>query len=562
MVNGLELKLMVEELPEFKYTFGDPRTILMQYMLTFDNVETFINPNRPPAKSKVHTHECISNESKRALVPPKSTTAFETLLKEGTQPFMIIPLLTLTKASCRSGDTNTYKHMMYVLYNRITNEIERIDIKKYHIQGFKIKTSYKVIQTSLLPAIQEYDQECTFISEHDVTNQVLQTLHTDTSKYAYPPYIISYLQMRFKHPEESSKAIQKRVNRVRKGTFHKNWKKYVEFCQLHETYKCAGGKFHNLESGRCIIKSRKNMAKHGAEIVQRKCNKNEEYDVVQNKCINTKDKVNINIGMKDIMDIKLKKTVMLESVGSVKTALSAMMYIMSKHPDAYFVNPLIHGNQGKANKRQLKKKEISILWAYKQKLDDFKLAIPVGFWEAWEHGMMSPHRFLVAPMSLISRELGKHANVLIYDKTNNELERFDGLGAETSRHYNLVEADTQILAQFKEREGTHVPKDIKYFIPIDYCPRKTSVFQSKELDQIGFDDTRGNCAVWRLWYIDIRLGNYHLTRDKVVLYASKELEKFGNYPRFIKSYQAYVLKGIANMKKSKNKQHVPANNMS
>ena len=64
------------------------------------------------------------------------------------------------------------------------------------------------------------------------------------------------------------------------------------------------------------------------------------------------------------------------------------------------------------------------------------------------------------------------------------------------------------------------------------------------MDEISGSDIRGNCAVWRLWYIDTRLGNPHLTRNEVVKYAQNKLDSLGSLYKYIKSYQLHIMKYI------------------
>jgi hypothetical protein len=184
------------------------------------------------------------------------------------------------------------------------------------------------------------------------------------------------------------------------------------------------------------------------------------------------------------------------------------------------------------------KDQLAIRWAFDSKSKgQFKFSVFPDFWKYWSAGMKSSARFLIVLVSLRSRLGGNHANVLIYDKTNNELERFDGLGYQIHESYDIEELDKEIEAFFSA--GSSMPEGFTYYTPMDYCPR--FMMQYKELSESAeFADTRGNCAVWRLWYIDLRLSNPHLNRQQVVRYANKKVEAFGSFQKFIKAYQLYV----------------------
>ena len=73
----------------------------------------------------------------------------------------------------------------------------------------------------------------------------------------------------------------------------------------------------------------------------------------------------------------------------------------------------------------------------------------------------------------------------------------------------------------------------------------------KEINDIPGKDVRGNCAVWRIWYVHTRLANPHINRKDLILMASRKLENIGSFYKFIKSYQLYLLSAMKNKKQSK-----------
>lgn len=550
----LEAKLMLNQLEEFNYAVGDPRPLLMKYILrTFSTVETYLPMSKRSGEFKyssknLFAHTCVPHPKKenslaRGLAKPKeeSLKAFEEVLEKGSKAFFIIPMLLINKDVCKAGiPLNRSRHMMYALYNRRTHELERLDIKKYHIREFRIKPAFKVMKEKLLPIIEKKDDLCMMASEHDVTAGVMHRLGVQSTKYSFPIYLIAYLHERLSNPDENIKQIQKRVNRLSRNQILQYWKSYFDFRTSNVKPLCNDAQIPKLEQMRCLIKNRKNLAKYSVDPPVKECDKNLVYDYLQDKCVKKEKLVDINIALNKVVGRNVKKDSKFVSLGTAKTILASTTYILSQHPDARMVVPKVSHVRGK--------RDFSFIWAWKKETSKFELAIPEGFWEAWSEGMLSPARFLVVLLSLVSSQDGFHANVLIYDKTNNEMERFDGLGADTSPHYGLDEFDKLLPKIFHERVGVYVPSGMKYFTPIDYCPRKVAVFQSKELDEIGFDDLSGNCAVWRLWYIDARLSNPHLTRKQVVKFAMKKLEEYGSFPRFIKSYQDYITEQIGEKK--------------
>ena len=155
----LQHKLLVESLPEFKYKFGDMSTNLMKYMLTFDNVETYLKPIQYNTKLKmndVFLYGCKNLETRpgvvgRGLTFPRGEAleSIKSILLDGTQDFVIIPMMYMKmKMNCKSSKGNPGRtgHLFYLLYNRVTSELERIDMKKYHIEGYHFKTVRKLIE--------------------------------------------------------------------------------------------------------------------------------------------------------------------------------------------------------------------------------------------------------------------------------------------------------------------------------------------------------------------------------------------------------------------------------
>ena len=130
----------------------------------------------------------------------------------------------------------------------------------------------------------------------------------------------------------------------------------------------------------------------------------------------------------------------------------------------------------------------------------------------------------VVPLYAGVKTVFNHANILIYDLNNETLERFEPYGGQDTI-YNHKELDDMIINLMKEK---NIPIS-KYYSPLDYCPYK--IFQSKAYS----DDFY--CAMWSMWYADIRLKNPGLFRNKTVKIAiSKIKDNPYSYDKFIKNY--------------------------
>jgi hypothetical protein len=539
---SLKFKLGIEEFPEFLYTFGDPRPILGKFLMSSNKVDCVGFEN-----DQIFNMECKLKSSSdlkeygRVLKYPisKPYTQMLVKIKRGDMPFVLIPFMMSSKRPCIRKDTS--RHIMYVLYNRNTRELERIDIKKYHIKEFKIKHAFEKMKGQLHASLAKRVEKTVFISEHDVTKTFINKFKDVKDKHIlYPYFLIAYLKLRLEHPDLKSSQIYTLINKLNKKQIWEFWENFAsfrrEFDNTSKVKHCQEDKILKYETNRCITKSKQNLDKYSMTTQVKECPSDKHYSVILNRC--TRKPVDIDVIVNNLSNVATpNKHTKFAHLGGVKNTLLSIMFVMAKHQNAYFVNP---SQMASMSISTLKKKEYAIVWSWDENESTFKLTTPALFWETWNAGMLSSYRFIIAPVSLISNLAGCHANALIFDKSNNELERFDGLGADTHRSFEIDKADIEIQNMFTEQIGKFVP-NFKYIKPIDYCPRKKIIFQSKELDEIGFDDLRGNCAVWRTWYIDVRLANPHLTRNQVVKYASKKIDNLGSYNRFIKSYQKYIM---------------------
>ena len=543
--NTLVFKMLLEKQPEFRYTFGDPRTTLMRYLMkSYDNVMFYGQNPSKPKRSSMYVHTCTPSAAnpaslKRQFKKPDeaSLAMLDDAIKNGKAPFVILPILAINTGTC--VEANNSRHMVYGLYNRFTHELERIDIKKYHIRGFRIKLIFKSMKNSLTKHIETVDPGCYFVNEHDVTVPFLKKIKCNQGRYAYPFFLMAYLHERLSNPLETSGKIIRRVNKLSVKQVTAIWERYVQFqnsLRVSKNMLCDDEQVKNLESGRCVMKYSKRLTKHLVEAPVKECKSEQVFDILANRCVKKEKLIDINVRMNEVMSMSVAKDAELTSLGNNKTTLPAVMYVLSKHTNALLVNSVnkVTEKTGKG--------DFACQWRWNEESKSFDFSLPKDFWKNWKECMLASQRFLITLVSLVSKEGGLHANVLIYDKNRNELERFDGLGPNTANVYGMDDFDKTVKELFESKVGEYVPEKFKYFAPIDYCPRKVAVFQSKELDEVGFDDLKGNCAVWRLWYIDTRLANENLPRDKLVKYAMKKLENFGSFARFIKSYQAYIVK--------------------
>jgi hypothetical protein len=152
-----------------------------------------------------------------------------------------------------------------------------------------------------------------------------------------------------------------------------------------------------------------------------------------------------------------------------------------------------------------------------------------------------PHRFIVIPLDLVGTTFA-HANVLIYDKKTEELERFD---PNVETYYGWEDAIDNCV---KNTVSKYFPIK-KYYRPIDFCPQDKAFqfLQAKEPKQTG--NPKGFCKWWSQWYLDLRLAHPELSREEVIKAASKifsDKNLISSMTNFIKGYGIELLSDYEN----------------
>lgn len=597
MVKSMKVEKMNKVFPnpalldQFKYGSGDPLPMLMKYLLSLPNMTSYLSASDIGDKFTPRHAFYYTCEKKKEVVAEKTGGAvrdgirwggspdanvkapvkkvrvlrmpykenqikLEKLLNGGGSDIILIPVMIVNKYSCTDA-TNYSKHLNIVLYNRKTHEIERIDIKKNHLKNFKMKSVYNKIQEKLVPYIAKFDQEVdeNRLGEISVNAEFAKNFDYDI-KTLYPVYVIAYLNMRAKHPGANAEKIGEMVARMSLKSLVDVWETYYKFVAKSESgFVCDDDKIFKTETLKCVKRNSKSVKEllisSDAEL-DKKCKNGLVFDILTKKCTSADKAKNINIISNELKNINIYKEKGFMSLGGETATLLGSLFILSKHKNGHLVYPSekhMRAAIAKAEKSGVGRKEkkededmTRIVWRFNEETKKWNMNLPLGFWESWEEGMRDVGvRFIICLVSLNSKKGGKHANVLIYDKTTNELERFDPVGTAIHSSYNIGAFDNRVIKRFDEQKGIYVGDGFKYFKPIDFCPRK--VYQLKEMDEVGNTD-KGSCAVWRLWYIDVRLANPNLSREEVVALSMKKLEHLGSLKRFIKTYQVYISRNI------------------
>lgn len=527
-------------LDKFKYSFGDRTLGMLKYMLSLKNVTSYVDDVetlKPNMLIRYHCMKDAENPKKRTRVlqmpRTKISAQMDAMLQDPAQPIVVLPVMLIHL--CRSQK----RHMNYFLYNKKTHEIDRIDIKKYHVHPFKITLFTKSFISDLLPKIIEIDPKVVKTDDIEVSLAFMKRFPSRTAQSLYPVYMAVYLHLRSKYPAYKATTIQSKIAKLSNGEIATIWKAYEAYATDDDT-QCDDSFVFNTETLRCNQRGTRAFANVLIDKPAKTCKHDKVYDVFTKRCTNiAKLKENTDIMLDGIMKYDIRAGFKFKSLGSVSNVIKSCMFVMSKHSNGHLILP---SDIGKSHE----KKEVCMIWGWNESTNDFHFSIPSYYWTSWDKGMLDGKvRFIISLVSLTSSLGGHHANLLLYDKQTNEIERFDGQGQELHKSYNPDGLDKQFKALFEAQKGIHLPEKFKYYTPLDFCP-KMGFFQSKESGQTRyFKDARGNCAVWRLWYMDIRLKNPDLSRKDVVNISLKKISNFGSFRRFIKLYQAYIQDSVA-----------------
>lgn len=146
------------------------------------------------------------------------------------------------------------------------------------------------------------------------------------------------------------------------------------------------------------------------------------------------------------------------------------------------------------------------------------------------------------PLSSMSKL--NHANLMLYDKQTNMLERFEPYGGsfnsaddyDTDKIDSVLKQSIDNLSDVLLSNGIITDK-IQYVSPFLICPeRGHQKIQEGESQQIP-SDPAGFCAAWSIWYANLRLANPNISREKVMQMSIDTL-------RNSKKVKATIFQGI------------------
>lgn len=149
------------------------------------------------------------------------------------------------------------------------------------------------------------------------------------------------------------------------------------------------------------------------------------------------------------------------------------------------------------------------------------------------------YRWLIVPIGIEVNSFF-HANYLLIDIKLMEIERFEPHGAYPPIGLNYEpELLDLYISNYIEESGLK----FNYFKPKNYLPKIS--FQTIEINELKSDyigDPNGFCALWCIWWIDMRISNPNISRNKLVKQLNKELiNNKLSYKKLIRDYSQYII---------------------
>lgn len=194
--------------------------------------------------------------------------------------------------------------------------------------------------------------------------------------------------------------------------------------------------------------------------------------------------------------------------------------------------------------------DISIMYVcnnnIKAKPKDYELLFPYGKDNFDKNLKKCKKRFIVAPIFFENPDKCQndiaHYNILIIDKKNKTIERFESYGHDQYNDLNKY----LIYKSFDSRMASFYPS-YQFISPEKFCPMMG--LQQIEENQINnnsnietYSDPGGFCGVWGIWYADLRLKHPNIDRKKLLEKASKIIMKQKNLRTYIRNYSGKLNK--------------------
>lgn len=148
-------------------------------------------------------------------------------------------------------------------------------------------------------------------------------------------------------------------------------------------------------------------------------------------------------------------------------------------------------------------------------------------------------RYILFPVGIELHE-GSHANYLLYDKQTNEIERFEPHGSNmpSGLNYNANLLDSLLENKFKS-----IIPGVIYIRPEDYLQKiGLQILDISEGNKKYIGDPGGFCALWSIWYVDMRISYPDIPRNKFLKLSIDTMRKNNiSFKNMIRNYAHNII---------------------
>ena len=492
---------IVQSIPEYKIISGDPRSIFYNFISKYSNVD---KAGKLPGVTLIN--KCSKNNKRMIKLKNKeSIQSIKSILEnQSSKPFVIFFILT-KQFNCEVN--NKVSHSTVGIYNKINKEFTLLDPRAF-ITKFR-----KISINNISKAIKL--EKLNFIDIKDIDENFIFNLNLSYINDAYPIWLFGFLELWLNNPNWT---INKAINEANSMDVNFARDQFIKYSDFHmkKTTSCDIGKIYKPETKHCIKIE------------------NAQLTIPLHK----NRKRSFSIGRKQLEKYSLRKNKLDTKLADEDRDLAEIVYFLKMFPNACSILP--------TNKRKswsFDSEELNIIWDWNNKKNKWNLTIPSLLWSTFDSCMKKNNiRFIFFYIHLAKKDYStSHANILLYDKSTNEFERFDPNGIwMPDEDWGWIELDNQLKELIIKEHKTHIPNGWNYFGPIDFCPRK-DLFQLDEVDEVLLDRTGGHCAIWTFWYLYTRLSNPSFNRKQVINEAMYLLKKEGSLAKFIRKWELFVI---------------------
>lgn len=534
---------------------SEPRPLLTDYVLTkygarvTSALSQLYWKRKDERKSFLYACESYEKPSRKIkLLEEPELGSFKERFEGMRSNFMVFHVLFKDKDACIprlannvNQKKNSPRHGVMLLYNKTTHTLYNYDIFRYHYRGFKSHLFGKRLKSAFIPWLREFDPDVKLADNKMAGSKRVITFVSNklqdpnpSIKVWYPLYVLYELDTMMANPSLTTSELKELFVDMDEDKFAKKLDElYFSFyrflSEFYDTYNTCTKKSRIVDPAKQVCVSA--TGKRGLELkgVSNICPQGKVLSLYK-RCV--KSKFFEHFDVKASKHIDTPKREEFIKLGSLMGNTIALMYLTTKFKNTTVYLP------PRARWESLRKEDLRFVWRY-DTTAGWVLDVPDGFDAFWSKFMKDKKvQYLLIPVSLVSKpkenfSTGHHANVMIYNKETNELEHFEPHGLELSKEsYNPDELYASVREVFRGKVK-------KYYSPIQLCPKNMQFFQTMETDEAGFLEDHGHCAVWCIWYADVRLSNPKMSRAEVIKTAMQKLLDMGSLRMFIWNYEKH-----------------------